>query len=233
MPLVSRSYVIVPYREREVNLKIFTDYMEKYFAKDYNVYILIVEQGNMLLFNRGILANIGIVEAKKLGASSEDCIIIHDVDLLPFPGIDYHRCDKVYSLSHRVQSNKWKPLYSTYLGGVTSMSVGDWEKCNGFDNNFSGYGGEDDDLYRRCKLSGVIKGKISTHHLQEETRYFNIHTKQDKREVKDPKTIDRWFKELKNDKSNKYKYDGLNTVKYNVLKTKKVSTKIIHVIVNF
>ena len=37
----------------------------------------------------------------------------------------------------------------TYFGGVSALSTSDFIRINGFSNEYWGWGGEDDDLYRR------------------------------------------------------------------------------------
>ena len=53
-----------------------------------------------------------------------------------------------------VAINKWKYKipYLRYFGGVTALSKEQMERSNGFSNSFYGWGGEDDDLYRRVVL---------------------------------------------------------------------------------
>ena len=36
------------------------------------------------------------------------------------------------------------------MGGIASWSEGDFDRINGFPNNYWGWGGEDDEMYRRC-----------------------------------------------------------------------------------
>lgn len=38
-----------------------------------------------------------------------------------------------------------------YFGGITSFSEKQFRDINGFPNNFWGWGGEDDELYKRTK----------------------------------------------------------------------------------
>ena len=38
-----------------------------------------------------------------------------------------------------------------YFGGITSFSASQFRQINGFPNNFWGWGGEDDELYKRTK----------------------------------------------------------------------------------
>ena len=41
--------------------------------------------------------------------------------------------------------------YPHYVGGVLSLSQEQMRRCNGFPNNYWGWGGEDDEMMRRCK----------------------------------------------------------------------------------
>ncbi len=75
--------LIVPYRNREENLKIFLNNMHPFLAKqqiDYGIYL--VEPIANVDFNRGLLMNIGFLESLKLSANKWDCFILHDVDLV-------------------------------------------------------------------------------------------------------------------------------------------------------
>jgi hypothetical protein len=83
--------IIIPYRDRLDNLKIFLNNMHLYWTKqkiNYGVYL--IEPAESLKFNRGLLMNIGFREALKdvqklAGGRSEffDCFIFHDVDMIP------------------------------------------------------------------------------------------------------------------------------------------------------
>jgi hypothetical protein len=42
-----------------------------------------------------------------------------------------------------------------YIGGITSFSESQFKQINGFPNNFWGWGGEDDELYKRTKEVGM------------------------------------------------------------------------------
>lgn len=53
--------------------------------------IFIVEQNNSLPFNRAHLLNVGAYEAMKLGYN---CLILHDVDLLPLTLGNLYACSK-------------------------------------------------------------------------------------------------------------------------------------------
>lgn len=229
-----RVMIVIPYRNREKNLKFYRHYMEGFFLRDQRadnpdvlIETLIVEQANKKLFNRGVLGNVGVIEAEKRGLTDDDCVLLHDVDLLPVPGVDYVNCDKAYSLSRSIQSKykeMWHVMPGPYYGGVLTMSIRDWKRCNGFDNSLYGWGGEDDLLFIRCTLAGVIKGgEIQNHvHKGGELRYFNIHGNGDHREAKNKTSLDRYHKKLKNDRSDSYKKHGLNDVSYSIKNVERI-----------
>lgn len=85
-----KSAIIVPYRNRKEHLDIFLNYMHYFLQQQYIQYrIIIVEQNNSLPFNRAKLFNVGAYEAMKLGYN---CLILHDVDLLPLTAGNLYAC---------------------------------------------------------------------------------------------------------------------------------------------
>ena len=73
--------VIVPYRERPNQLKIFLQHIKNYLSNNEITYeIIIVEQTEKNNFNRGKLLNIGFLKAEELGC---DYVVFHDIDMLP------------------------------------------------------------------------------------------------------------------------------------------------------
>lgn len=134
--------IIVPYRNRVKHLEEFkkstTDYLNN---KGYTNYvIIIVEQDNAKLFNRGMLLNIGFKEAKKLKC---DYVVFHDVDMLP-KDVDYSYSDTPIHLATDTIP------FESYFGGITLFPSELFEKINGFSNLYWGWGFEDDDLRYRC-----------------------------------------------------------------------------------
>ena len=51
-------------------------------------------------------------------------------------------CEPSVCLSHRVP-------YTGIFGGAVALTRNQFEYVNGFSNQFYGWGGEDDDMYRR------------------------------------------------------------------------------------
>lgn len=133
--------IIVPYRDRYWQLQIFIDWIEKYFKKsslDYTV--IIVEQDNASAFNRGMLCNIGFLEAEKRKC---DYVVFHDVDMLPI-SVNYSYSNVPV---HLATDNLPFP---SYFGGITLFPSDVFKSINGFSNLYWGWGFEDDDLRYRC-----------------------------------------------------------------------------------
>ena len=144
--------IVVPYRNREKNLSIFSPYMNEYL-KEYNYEIFIVEQADSGLFNRAKLCNIGF----DIGKKDCDYFVFHDVDLVPLE-VDYSYRNVPTHLARRLDYLGYKACYPTNFGGVTLFDKENFIKVNGFSNDYLGWGGEDDDLRLRCIRSGVLPG---------------------------------------------------------------------------
>jgi hypothetical protein len=129
--------IIVPYRDREQHLAKFLSYM------DSKADIIIVEQEPGKPFNRGKLLNIGVLENDYY-----DYYALHDVDMLPVKA-DYSKPLAPTLLATKVQQFNYKMPFPEYFGGVVLISRKDIVKCNGYHNEFWGWGGEDDDFRKR------------------------------------------------------------------------------------
>jgi hypothetical protein len=142
--------VIVPYRNRYEHLqefkKVITEYLNE---KDINYELIIVEQDNAKLFNRGMLLNIGFKYAKDLKC---DYVVFHDVDMLPLI-VDYSYSDVPVHLATNFyfeSGERHREVFNTYFGGVTIFPISTFEEINGYSNKYWGWGFEDDDLLYRC-----------------------------------------------------------------------------------
>jgi len=84
--------IVIPYRDREDNLKIFLNNIHPFLSKqqlEYGIYI--VEPIANVTFNRGLLMNIGFVEALK-DDNDWQCFTFHDVDLIPEDDRNFYSC---------------------------------------------------------------------------------------------------------------------------------------------
>ena len=142
--------IIVPYRDREQQLKRFLSHMKEYI-KDIDYEIFIVEQADDKPFNRGKLLNAGYKYALDKGC---DYFVFHDVDMLP-EDVDYSYSNKPLHLATHLQEHDYETTFFDYFGGVTMFTKEDFKTINGFSNEYWGWGFEDDDLLVRCLESDL------------------------------------------------------------------------------
>lgn len=84
--------VVVPYRNRTRQLSIFLKYMHVFLQNQNISYrIIIADQNDTLPFNRGKMLNYGAKVAMDMGI---ECLILHDVDLLPVNTGNIYACSK-------------------------------------------------------------------------------------------------------------------------------------------
>ena len=142
--------IIVPYRDRESQLKRFLSHMKDYI-KDIDYEIFIIEQSDDKPFNRGKLLNVGYKHAVEKGC---DYFVFHDVDMLP-EDVDYSYSDNPLHLATHLQEHDYETTFFDYFGGVTMFTKEDFKTINGFSNDYWGWGFEDDDLLIRCLQSNL------------------------------------------------------------------------------
>ena len=151
----NKTAIIIPFRDsdpeqpRTKQLNEFIKYMSDYL-KDITYKIFVIEQSDdSKKFNRGELLNIGFKFAEQEGFTN---FIFHDVDLLPSAELKKYYTDapdKNPIHIAAVWSRYGKNPY--YFGGIVAFNKQMFNKINGFPNNFWGWGGEDDELYKRTK----------------------------------------------------------------------------------
>lgn len=153
---MDRLGIIVPYRNRPEHLKEFKKNITRYFRRnpeiDYR--IIIVQQDNAKLFNRGMLLNIGFTYAKKQRCNY---VVFHDVDMLPIYA-DYTPTNHPIHLATNFEFENRednRTIFDQYFGGVTMFPSDDFEKIDGYSNKYWGWGYEDDDLFLRCKIHNI------------------------------------------------------------------------------
>ena len=155
LPSKTNTAIIIPFRDdieklRSKQLHQFISYMTDFLKHKGCFHIFVIEQSNdERKFNRGKLLNIGY----KIAMESQEFthFIFHDVDLLPSKELLPYYIDPGENIVHIAKV--WKRYDSqNYFGGVVSFPRKEYEKINGFPNNFWGWGGEDDELYKRVKL---------------------------------------------------------------------------------
>ncbi|XP_075053475.1 beta-1,4-galactosyltransferase 3-like isoform X2 [Mixophyes fleayi] len=151
-----RTAVIIPYRNREPHLQTLLYYLHPFLQRQQLHYaIFVVHQAGNSTFNRAKLLNVGVREA--LRYDDWDCLMFHDVDLVPENDYNMYICDENYPkhLSSAMDKFQYSLPYWTYFGGVSALTPDQFMKINGFPNVYWGWGGEDDDIAMRIRLSGL------------------------------------------------------------------------------
>ena len=181
-PLIA---LVVPYRpqaeqDRAAQLAAFLEHAARFLsASSAARFVVIVAQqsDDGRKFNRGALLNAGFREAQRLGIASvvfhdvDVCeatlgtlasVIFHDVDLLPSAGLLRHYCAPPArgECVHLAGAGAWSKYdlagyADAFLGGVAAFQPDDFARCNGFPNEYWGWGLEDDQLRLRAAASGV------------------------------------------------------------------------------
>ncbi len=152
--------VLIPFKNREDNLKVFIPYFHNFMknnSPDINFEIVVIEQGNDKLFNKGILFNAGYILTK----NNSDYYALHDVDQLPVSA-NYSYNDKTYHLCVNAieQSNSgdflnpYKEDNYQQKGGAIIIKNKLYNMANGHSNNYWGWGLIDDDFSFRLYDTG-------------------------------------------------------------------------------
>ena len=103
-----RIAIIIPYRDRLSNLKLFLSNMHPFLINQNLTYgIYLIEPLANLTFNRGLLMNIGFIESLKESNNLWDCFFFHDVDMLPEDLRNYYKCDYDLPVHYAVSVAKY------------------------------------------------------------------------------------------------------------------------------
>lgn len=224
--------IIIPYRNRPEHLKKLLKYLHPALKNqkiNYQIYIINLGKSfdDPIIFNRGLLLNIGINEVSKIDPEV-NCFVAHDVDLIPeaFINIENHQtktklpmytCNE-NSIRHYAAIDKYnyKLTYDGALGGMTFFTKNQILNINGYTNLFYGWGGEDDDLAIRAISScQVIEHVLHNDynikmivHQHDSTKAAN-----DKRQAQIINASERQFNDGLNNVEKYYKVIGENDSK--------------------
>lgn len=188
------NIIIIPYRNRKEHLDLFIKDVIPLFEKYLKPFkVVVIEQEEGKLFNRGMLLNIGFNEYK----DKSRFFFTHDVDIYPI-----EKCIK--ELYTKQEENNIVGIYTSQcntLGGIIKFTSNNFQKLNGFPNNFWGWGVEDKALQNRVEYMKIKVNKNILSNNSNRFDYFNI-----KNDVND-RHMDEFF----NDKTH-FEYDIFNTL---------------------
>lgn len=99
-----KTAIIVPFLNEVEEVAIFLNNMHSFLMKQQIEYrIFLIKQNSNETFNRGMLFNIGFVEALKL--NQWDCYIFHDVNFIPMDNRNLYKC--LYQPHHMAVSDEY------------------------------------------------------------------------------------------------------------------------------
>ena len=225
--------IIIPFREsdkKNKTRKTQLDKLVKYFSdylNDYNYIIYVIQQSDdNRKFNRGALLNVGFRVAEDDGCN---VFIFHDVDLLPSEELKEYYINPPESKPVHI-AGVWDRYGKNpdYFGGIVVFNKTMFNKINGYPNNFWGWGGEDDELYKRVKkyysVKKPTKGTIT------DLENLNLENKLKFLRENDLKFMKK--KEALAEHENTWKNNGLNSIDYSEVTRQSCGDKCVIIIVD-
>jgi len=229
---MSDNVIVIPYRNREKHLNYFiknsSPLINELLPK---TKIVIVEQDENNLFNRGATLNVGFTEYK----NKTEYFITNDIDINPT-----RKCISEL-FSKEINDKSIISIFShvNTLGGLIKIKNSTIHEINGFPNDIWGWGSEDDALKHRSEFFGYKKipimkqpGGFDPQYL---LRFYDIYDR-------DPSNwksnLDKYhFKYIRLNKEQKKELifqSGLNNLKYEILErenltnnTEKIKVKLL------
>jgi len=217
------NIIFIPYRDREEHLKyIMKHYIPLIRDNLPNTKIVILEQMEGKMFNRGKLLNVGFNEFR----NRTRFFMTNDIDTIP----NKYQVKKNYS----EESHKIYGIYCGHcksLGGILKIEHDTLFSINGFPNNIWGWGIEDRALFHRAKIRGFeIKHYYNKASAKQHEDYTILKHKKTM-EVYSNKKLelsemwkDNYINNLcKKDKEKLVTYSGVNNIEYNIVSKKSIN----------
>ena len=213
------NIIAIPFRNRDRHLEYFikntVPLLEQYLP---NSKVVVIEQKDGKLFNRGALLNVAFKEYE----NKTKLFFTHDVDMNPSSEI----VKSIYT-KENIQMFRVKEIHDSSLGGVIKVKHDVIFDINGFPNNIWGWGIEDRALYFRC----IIKNIQITDNKHQEFKIMP-HISNSETYSGEKKIIsDMWTHDYINKLDNKQKEDmimssGLNNLKYTIIERKMIHNMV-------
>ncbi|XP_062983019.1 beta-1,4-galactosyltransferase 3-like isoform X2 [Elgaria multicarinata webbii] len=150
-----KTAVIVPHRNRVRQLRHFLYYLHPFLQRQQlNYCIYLIHQAGSGPFNRAKLLNVGVREALK--DDDWDCLLLHNVDLIPRNDYNYYACNENYPKHMVIEiDNLQQSIPHWFFGGVTALTPEHYMKINGLPNTFWDRTGDAEDIAERIRIVGM------------------------------------------------------------------------------
>lgn len=197
--------IIIPIKNRESNLREFLLYIHPFLQRQqihYRIYV--IELPSNITWNKGVLLNVGFIEAMK--DKSFPCVILHDVDTLPTHRNHIYACTTGPRFMVVSRGPPYRRRPHAFYGGAVAILSDHFKLINGFSNLYFNWGNEDMDYYNRVRRSGlpIMRFEPEISHFQ------SLPHRREK--AGDSKKKTRIFLEAAF-----HSNEGLNTTKYNII----------------
>lgn len=153
------SLIIITYRHRRTHLDCLLRQLNRCFS---HIPVLVVEQCDNEKWNKGLLYNAAY---QQIGYKY-DYLILHDVDFIPDRTVNYRPTELPSLLSTQCSQFNYGQCYPTFFGGVVGIPKQYYEQVNGFSNLFRGWGGEDDNFYKRLQYHNIHVSKVDNNRFE-------------------------------------------------------------------
>nr|XP_013039020.1 beta-1,4-galactosyltransferase 3 [Anser cygnoides] len=202
-----KSAILVAYSNQEKYLHHLLYYIHPFLQRQQLSYrIYLIQQVGNGTFNRAKLLNIGVREALK--DEDWDCLLLHDVDLVPENDYNLYVCDEYYPkhMASAIDKFHYNLPYKSFFGGVSALTPEHYMKMNGFPNTYWGSGGENDDIATRIQLAGMKVVRTPSHLGRYKMMNYN-------KETEEP-----WRRPASRHNTGKtWKDDGMNSLEFKLL----------------
>jgi hypothetical protein len=219
------NIILIPYRNRKSHLDYFLEHSWKLIKDNLpNSKLVIIEQEEGKLFNRGKVLNVGFKEY----LDKTEYFITHDVDVNPLESVLH--LYKLEPTNDEIIGIYTSPYIT--LGGIIKLSNTSINVLNGFPNNYWGWGVEDKVLYNRAiYFNKNIKFNILSRSKDVEKffKVFNDVNDRHKDNTIHTRTQFEYdiFKKLSKEKQlNHITSSGLNNLEYTILERRNIDTDI-------
>ena len=218
------NIIVIPYRNRESHLKYYIEHTVP-LIKEYlpNTRIVVIEQNEGKLFNRGAIINVGFKEYK----NKTNYFFTQDVDINPTK-----KCIEEHYIKE-VSNNDVLGIYTSHyntLGGIIKIKNSTIHKINGFPNNIWGWGTEDKALQNRTEYYNIKKITNLTNKVEHPLyllRFNDIDDREQKNLSQNTNNHYIKFNTFNNEqKLQEIMSSGLNNLQYTILERKMINDMV-------
>ena len=218
------NIILIPYRNRKEHLDIFIKDAIPLFEKHLQPFkVIIIEQEEGKLFNRGLLLNIGVNEYK----DKTQFFFTHDVDIVPS-----EKCIQEYYTKINTIDTGIIGIYTSCcntLGGIIKFDTKTIFNINGFPNDIWGWGAEDIAIQYRAKHFNIdIKKNILCNSDNRDAYFLRFDDINDRNGCNNRPNICIYsLDNLSNDdKLAKIYSSGLNNLTYKIIERKDINSYV-------